>query len=137
MKSLFYCFDQSDLQLMNDRDNVDFRYLSIEFNMPSGACKNDDEDMECVPIDKGFRRSMMKKQLVLLTNQRRFIQEKYDGNSPIVKESVLKKINWPNQPTHYDLSVSEIQLTREDNPLMSIYSVTEIEESAFSIDISG
>ena len=61
MKSLFYCFDQSDLQLMNDKDSVDNRYLSIEFSMPRGSCVNDDENMECVPIDKGFRRSLMKK----------------------------------------------------------------------------
>ena len=62
---------------------------------------------------------MLYKYAVLLTNQRRFVKDKY-GGTPIVNESVLTWIDFPITPSNHIYYVSETEIAREDSILMSI-----------------
>ena len=101
--------------------------------MPSDMCDLDEEEIECAPR-VGVKTQMLGKWALLLTNQQRFVQDIYRGDTPIVNESVLTWIDIPLRPTHQVYSVKETELSREDSIFMSIASVTEIEEKAFQIE---
>lgn len=93
-------------------------------------CDLDEDGIECIP-NIGLKKQILDKWAVLLTNQRRFVHDRYSGDSPIVKESVLIWIDIPNIPTSHVYSVKEIELSREDSLFMSIESITEIEDKTF------
>ena len=104
--------------------------MTVSFELPSDMCNLDEDKIECVP-HAGLKTQMFSKWAMLLTNQRRFVQDEYSGDTPIVNESVLTWIDIPHRPTHQVYSVKETELSREDSIFMSIASVTEIEEKAF------
>ena len=97
-KSLWYCFDNSEVQIFNDISSAKSKKLSISFDMPSDLCNLDFHGTECVP-HKGYKKQMLEKYAMLLTNQRRFISDKYSGDTPTVKESVITWIDFPLIPT--------------------------------------
>ena len=93
-------------------------------------CDLDEDKIECIP-HVGLKKQMIYKWAMLLTNQRRFVQDEYSGDTPIVNESVFTWIKIPSRPTQLNYSVKETELSREDSIFMSIASVTEFEEKAF------
>ena len=68
-------------------------------------------------------------------NQRRYDQDKYSGDTPIVNESYLHWIDFPTiSPMNYILSIKETHIEREDSIISSIESLTTKEGSAFVIE---
>ena len=49
MKEIFYCFDHSNVQIMNNRDSAKVKQLIINFKIPASQCTNDTNAIECVP----------------------------------------------------------------------------------------
>ena len=68
--------------------------MEISFDMRSDMCDLDEDENECVP-HVSYRKKMRSKWAVLLTNQRRFVQDRYSGDTPIVNESILTWIKIP------------------------------------------
>ena len=87
--------------------------------MPADLCTLDNHETECVP-HKGYKKQMLGKYAMILNNQRRFVSDKYDGDSPIVKESVITWIDFPLEPTIRIYNVQETNVEREDNIFMSV-----------------
>ena len=48
MKSVFYCFDQSSVKIMNDDNSNQANFLSIQFRVPENLCNWDTRLNECV-----------------------------------------------------------------------------------------
>ena len=48
MKSIFYCFDQSQVKIMNDSSSNKISQLSIEFKVPENLCNFDTDRNECI-----------------------------------------------------------------------------------------
>ena len=46
---MFYCFDNSAVEIMNERNSAVRKSLVISFNMPSDLCDLDADEIECVP----------------------------------------------------------------------------------------
>ena len=115
---------------MNDFESTSVKALQISLDMPSDLCDLDAEEIECVP-HLGYQKQMSNKYALILMNQKRFIQDKYSGDTPIVLESVLKWVAFENKPILHIYNIKEIELTREDSIFMQIDSLTEIEEKAF------
>lgn len=61
------------------------------------------------------------------------MQDKYSGDSPVVKESSLLWAEFPPFPTGYIMSVKETLIEREDNIFAQIGSLTSQEDAAFRI----
>ena len=64
-KSKFYCFDNSDVKLMNDNTSATMQLLSIYYDMPTDACDLKDDEVECIP-KAGIRKKMLDKYALLL-----------------------------------------------------------------------
>ena len=48
MKSVFYCFDQSSVKIMNDALSSKVSSLTIDFRVPDNLCNYDTNLNECV-----------------------------------------------------------------------------------------
>ena len=48
MKSVFYCFDQSSVKIMNDAISSKVSSLTIDFRVPDNLCNYDTNLNECV-----------------------------------------------------------------------------------------
>ena len=49
IKELFYCFDHSSVQIMNNWTTNRNKVLSIFFRIPASNCSYDTNTLECVP----------------------------------------------------------------------------------------
>ena len=52
---------------MNDFSSSSSKSLKISFDIPSDMCDLDEDEIECIP-DAGYKKQMMSKEVVLLTN---------------------------------------------------------------------
>ena len=123
MKENFYCFDHSSVQIMNDRNAGKVKQLIINFKIPASQCANDTNTMECVPIVE-YEQELSWKFITILQNRKRLETDRYDGGSPIVKESFLGFFSFPKGQLRYDFEISETLIEHEDNLFMSIDSFT-------------
>ena len=67
---------------------------------------------------------MLGKYAMMLNNQRRFVADKYTGDSPIVSESVITWIDFPLEPTMQIYNVQETKVTRDDGIFVAINEFT-------------
>ena len=49
MKPKFYCFDQSEVEMMNDAESTKSKHLIINFDLQAGSCTLDTDEFECTP----------------------------------------------------------------------------------------
>ena len=57
-QSEWYCFDHSDVEIMNDSSSSLNKLLTISFEIPSELCDLDDDEIECVP-HPGYKKKML------------------------------------------------------------------------------
>ena len=77
---------------------------------------------------------MREKHLVTLTNQRRFVSDKYEGDTPILKESIVTWYEFPRTPLGKFFTINVSLLERDDSLFINIEDVTKVEETYFSIE---
>ena len=76
---------------MNDITAAEAYRLSFCFDIPYHLCENeyyDELDTSCTP-SIAYERALAGKYLVILSNQKRFDSNNYDGKGHIVKESAI------------------------------------------------
>ena len=61
------------------------------------------------------------------------MQDKYDGDEPLLKESFVSWFAFPRTNTQYELQVSQISITKEDNLVLAAQGLTDDEVSGFEI----
>ena len=111
---------------------VDFSSLTFSVLIPEHQCRYDPLDYQCSGSYE-YEDSMRNKNILMLSNRKRFNNQDYSSDSPIVRESQIRWINFPLLQTKYDFKVQISELTREDNILMAIEDVTAVEEPFFKI----
>ena len=52
LKPIFYCFDQSDVELMNDFQSAKAKHLTIKFDLKAELCALDQNEIECAPTSE-------------------------------------------------------------------------------------
>ena len=132
-KHLFYCFDQSEVELLNDAAASEYSGLDIEMNIPEYQCENDlDEALICDPGTE-YWYDLSEKWITVLMNERRFLSDNYSAKTPVLKESVLSWMRFPHRALEKEYKVKETALFREDSLFMAVNGITQIEDEAFEV----
>ena len=111
---------------MNDRISTKSKWLEIDFQIPDELCDLQEDGIECEPL-QGYQKSMLNKYVILMVNQSRFIQDQYNSDDAVVRESLLLWMDFPTYPIKQLLSVKETQITRNDLIVGQFQPLTEIQ----------
>ena len=66
-----------------------------------------------------------------LTNNGRFEQDDFSSDSPIVRESLMNWYEIPARPLRHVFEITQTDVERDDNLLISLSGITENNESFF------
>ena len=124
-KDAFQCINNQDLEIKGSMDSFIKKHLKISLKIKPEYCINSEtESLECVLSfeNEKYLGSLF---FVTLTNQRRFLTEDYESETPLVEESVLEFQEIPIRSMLRIMEISETLLEREDNLLIAINYVTE------------
>ena len=123
-KHLFYCFDQSQVEIMNDGSSNNFSMLTLNFFIPDDLCFNYEEDsLSCDPgVD--YWKEMAHKYLIILENQKRFESDNYIDETPVVDESQLRWVHFSQSFNQIEYTIKETVIEREDNLFIEVSNLT-------------
>ena len=65
------------------------------------------------------------------------MQDKYDGDTPLIKESIVTWTAFPRTQTQYELQINKISITKDDNLLLAAQGLTDGSGSGFEIGLSN
>ena len=71
MRPYFRCFDHRNVVIANNLQSSEHSSLRISFSIPDELCRDDEEDIECIP-DYSYNHDAMYKSIVVLQNRQRF-----------------------------------------------------------------
>ena len=82
---------------MNDINSVETYRLVFYFDIPYELCLNDEEDEVDLYCNQSIQniRALEDKWIAILSNQRRFVSDNYDGKGHIVKETDIEWLKFP------------------------------------------
>ena len=89
----FICLDNSELLLQGNYNSRNMKTFGVMFGIKDEHCRNGEYDTQCVTT-REFDQRISNISILTLTNQRRFVSEKYDG-TPIVEESIITWYEFP------------------------------------------
>ena len=101
-----------------------------EFSLQPSTCRNSTYDKECI-TDNEIDNKLFERQIGMWVNRMRFDQLEYSKDSPVYKESKIEFFHVPSLQEKRLFSIKESILQREDSLLMSIETLTGIEEEFF------
>ena len=73
---------------------------------------------------------------VLLTNNQRFVDKAFHPDDPVVSESVLNWLSFPNNPTRWFFDIKQTELIYDDSYVFSLTGITDTIREIFSVQIS-
>ena len=121
----FQCINNQELEIIGDKDTFNRKHLKISLKIKPEYCINSEtESLECALSveNEKYLESLF---FVTLTNQRRFLTENYESETPLVEESVMEFQEIPIRSMLRIMEISETLLEREDNLLIAINYVTD------------
>ena len=66
-KPLFQCFDQADIEIVNNYQSTYSKFLNIQFKIPEDLCVDKEKNIECIP-DRSYSDNAADKWIILLQN---------------------------------------------------------------------